>query len=196
METLRQTLVLWDYKIWYYLNASWHNDFLDAVIPFFRNQYFWAPVYLFFLVFMPYNYGRKGWFWCVGFLLSFAMADYISASMIKPFLHRTRPCNNPYLSGLVHIIVPCGSGYSFPSSHATNHFAMGVFVAGTLGRVHRWIAMLALFWALLIAYSQVYVGVHFPLDVFCGALLGTVIGMLVSRFFNYRYGLTMPVSGT
>lgn len=193
MESLRQALVLWDLKVWYYLNVAWTNSFLDAVIPFVRNQYFWAPLYLFFLVFMPYNYRRRGWFWCVGFLLCFAMADYVSASLIKPFLHRTRPCNNPYLSELVHLLVPRSSGYSFPSSHASNHFAMGVFVACTLGKQHRWIAIVALLWALLIAYAQVYVGVHFPLDVICGGALGAAIGLAVSRFFNRRYGL-VPVS--
>lgn len=186
---LRELIVYWDYTAWYYLNTVWHNSVLDAIIPYLRNQWTWAPLYLFLAIFMPMNFKKKGWMWCVFFLLSFTLSDYISASIVKPYFHRIRPCNNPYLSQVVHNIVDCGSGFSFPSSHAANHFCLAIFSAITLHKKAKWIWPVALTWAFLVAYAQVYVGVHFPFDVLFGGLLGTVTGIITGNIYNRIYGL-------
>ncbi len=189
VESLLRKLLALDLNIWYYLNVEWTSDFLDAVIPYFRNQFFWAPLYLFLAVFLPFHYGRKGWAWSGGFLISFGLADFISASLIKPYIGRLRPCNTPELQDLVHLIVNCGSGLSFPSSHATNHFALATFVAVTLGKPYRWVRWATLFWALLVSYAQVYVGVHFPGDVIAGGILGACIGGITGRVYNRKVGV-------
>lgn len=197
LKSLHDILIYWDFTAWFYINTQWVNDFFDLLMPFLRNQWTWAPLYLFLLIFMPLNYGRKGWMWCVLFILSFAIGDYLSASIIKPYYLRMRPCNNPYLKDIVHLLVPCGSGYSFPSSHATNHFAMGVFSAMTLGKRHKWVWILALLWAFSIAYAQVYVGVHFPGDVVTGGLLGSITGLVIGKIYQRVYmkgGPLTPVS--
>lgn len=188
VDALRLFFLQLDLEIWYYLNIEWQNAFLDYVIPFFRNQFFWVPLYLFLFVFMPLNYRRRGWYWLAGFLIAFALADYTSASIIKPMVGRLRPCNTPDLQPYVHLLVGCGSGLSFPSSHAANHFAFAAFIAGTLGKPYPKIRKWAWIWAILVGYSQVYVGVHFPLDVAFGALLGIVVGRLVARVYNRRFG--------
>lgn len=196
LKSLHDLLIYWDFTAWYYLNTQWVNDFLDAVMPFIRNQWTWAPLYLFLLIFMPANYGRKGWMWCVFFLMAFAIGDFVSASLIKPYYVRLRPCNNPYLKDIVHLLVPCGSGLSFPSSHATNHFAMGIFSAVTMRKKTRWIWPIAILWALSIGYAQIYVGVHYPGDVVVGGLLGTTIGLLVGYMYNKVYNKPLvEVSG-
>ena len=82
----------------------------------------------------------------------------------------------------VRSLVKCGGGYSFTSSHATNHFAMAAFVLVLFGRRYRWLKAPLWFWAFSISYGQVYVGVHYPLDIFGGALLGIAIGTLIGRF--------------
>jgi undecaprenyl-diphosphatase len=130
-----------------------------------------------------------GWIWCLLYLISFILSDQISVNVIKPFFHRLRPCNNPFLSDTVHLLVECGSGYSFPSAHAANHFSMGVFSAVTLGLHARWVWIAAILWATLVSFAQVYVGVHFPLDVTCGALLGAAIGICTGKIFNHYFGL-------
>lgn len=188
-EGLHQWFVQTDFRLWYYLHHAWRADWLDTLMPFVRNQYFWAPLYLFLLVFMAVNFRKRGWLWCLGFILCFALADYISASIIKPWLHRTRPCNDPRLAHLLQLIVPRSYGYSFPSSHAANHFAMGTYSAVTLHRCVRGIWIPFILWALLIAYAQVYVGVHFPFDVLFGGLLGTAIGLFVAKFYHHRFRL-------
>src|SRR5690606_34593122 len=152
--SLPSSLVALDHKIWYYLNVLWRNDFLDTVVPFLRNQWTWAPLYLFLLVFMVGNFKKRGWIWCLFFLGTFAIADQLSAHWLKPTFERIRPCNDIALAKLVHIIVPCGSGYSFPSSHAANHFALGVFAAVTLQHQVKGIWWMALLWAASVSYAQ------------------------------------------
>lgn len=179
-----------DLKLWYYLHAIWRNAFLDAVMPYIRNQFTWAPVYLFLLIFMPYNFGRRGWIWLVGFLMCFALGDIISGALLKPWIARVRPCNDPRFAELLHLIVPRSSGWGFPSSHATNHFALGTFAAVTLHGRLRWFWPIPMIWALAVGYAQVYVGVHFPMDVFAGSLLGAAIGLLIALIYNRRWILS------
>ncbi|MEZ5015857.1 MAG: phosphatase PAP2 family protein [Flavipsychrobacter sp.] len=188
-DSIYTLLLKIDYWLWYYINAIGHNSFLDAIVPYFRNQWTWAPLYLFLLIFMPLNFRKKGLMWLVFFLMTFAFSDYISGSLLKPFFHRIRPCNNHYLIAMVHNIVPCGSGYSFPSSHAANHFALAIFSGYTLKHFGKWIWPVALFWAFSVAYAQVYVGVHFPGDVIGGGLLGLVCGVVTSKVYNRVYSL-------
>ena len=114
LAKIHEFLVYWDYTIWYYLNTQWVTDFLDFIVPFIRNQWTWAPLYLFLLIFMPLNFGRKGWMWLLFFILCFGIGDFVSASIIKPYFMRPRPCNNPYIQDITHLLVHCGSGYSFP----------------------------------------------------------------------------------
>lgn len=190
LKDFHRWLIGTDHKVWYYMNTRWHHPILDTIIPFVRNQYFWAPLYLFLLIFIPYKFGKRGWMWCVFYLIAFTISDQVAVNVIKPFFHRLRPCNNPFLAQKVHLLVECGSGLSFPSAHASNHFAMGIFSAMTLGRKAKWVWPVAVAWAMLVSFAQVYVGVHFPLDVTCGALLGTTIGMAIGKVFNGYFDLS------
>ena len=95
-----------------------------------------------------------------------------------------RPCNDIIFQDTVELRVDCGGGYSFTSSHATNHFALAMFIIFTLGKKNRWIRWGLILWAGSIAYAQVYVGVHYPLDVFIGSLLGILIGTFVASFYG------------
>lgn len=189
VRTLPEWLLRYDRMVWYYLNARWHNSLLDFIMPFLRNQWFWTPLYLFLAIFIPRRFGKHGWIWCAAFIITFGLSDQLSAHLVKPWFGRLRPCNDPYLADLVHIIVPCGSGKSFPSSHASNHFALAVFSSMTLGHLARWLWAVGLLWAASVAYAQVYVGVHFPLDVLCGGLLGAMVGWCTGKLFNTKYTL-------
>lgn len=189
LEQLRHIISVADYTVWYYLNATWHNYVLDTIVPFLRNQWTWAPLYLFLLVYTVLNFGWRGMVWCLFFLVTFGISDQLSAHFLKEIFERTRPCNNPDLSTIAHVIVPCGSGYSFPSSHAANHFALGVFGAITLRGYIKGIWWWAMIWAFSVAYAQVYVGVHFPFDVFCGGLLGVGVGRLTAGIFQTFFRL-------
>jgi undecaprenyl-diphosphatase len=160
-----------------FINGTLSNRLFDAVLPWFREKLFWAPLYLFILVFIWYNFPR--WFWPLlfGAVLVVALSDSISSRLIKMEVQRIRPCNDPAMAGRVRLRVEgCGAGYSFTSSHASNHFGVAVFLIGALGRVRRWVRPALLAWAGGVALAQVYVGVHYPLDVVAGGLLGAAIG--------------------
>ena len=194
LKHIHDLLLHWDHTVWYYMNTQWHNSFMDSFVPFLRNQWFWAPLYLFLLLFIPNKFGRNGWIWCLLFLVSFILSDQVSATLLKPIFHRLRPCNDPSLSNVIHLLVPCGSGLSFPSSHAANHFSMGIFSAITLGRVAKWVWPVAILWAISVSFAQVYVGVHFPLDVTAGGLIGIFIATCTGSFFNYYFKLRPTVA--
>ncbi len=180
-----------DEAILAFIHLRCANDVSDTLSMLFRNPYFWAPVYLFLLVYMYKNFGRKGLWWCGFFLITFLYCDYLSASIIKPLVQRIRPCNNPGLPFSLRDLVVCGSGYSFPSTHATNHFGFAAFLIFTLRQHSRWVMPLSLSWAFSVSLAQLYVGVHYPSDLLGGALLGLLLGGWNAYYFNRRIGLNL-----
>jgi len=173
-----------DHQLFLEINQRLANPFFDWVMPLLRNRYFWAPLYLFLIVFLVRHYNKYGWICIIFLLITFAISDFVSASMVKPLFERLRPCNAPEFRGEVRSLISCGSGFSFPSSHATNHFAIALFLIVVF--YHRWkpILPLALGWAFCVAFAQVYVGVHFPVDVTAGAIYGGLVGWLFAVGFR------------
>ena len=184
-----EKLVELDKEVFIKLNSSWTNPFFDTVLPYFRNSVFWAPLYIFILVFITTNFGRKGWWWSICFLLTIAITDMTGARIIKENVERLRPCFDPDMAGQVRLLLKhCSGSYSFISNHAANHFGIATFAFLTFkGILKNWM-YLAFVWAFFIAYAQVYVGVHYPLDALGGAVLGIVIGILTAWGFHKKWG--------
>jgi undecaprenyl-diphosphatase len=187
--SLWQKLDAWDKKLFVLLNSKWTNSFFDNVLPYFRDSVFWAPLYLFVLVFIAVNYGKKGWWWSLAFICTIAIADIISSRVFKLSFERLRPCQDPFFFDQVRLLLKhCSSSYSFTSSHAANHFGMATFVSITLySTFGRWIYF-SFLWAFFIAYAQIYVGVHYPLDVLGGGVIGILAGLLTASIFNKQVG--------
>lgn len=178
-----------DETILYFIHVSYGTVWQDNMVPIFRNPYFWSPVYLFLIVMMWRNHRKQGLWWCVFFIVTFAFCDFISASVFKPFIHRLRPCNNVYLSFNIRHLIACGSGFSFPSAHASNHFGFAAFMIITLRHRYKMVLPLAIIWALLVCYAQMYVCVHYPSDILAGAMFGTAIGSFFGVYFCRRFGI-------
>lgn len=178
-----EQLIQFDQEFFLAINQGLSNSFFDRVMPLLRNRFFWAPLYLFLVVFFLRNYRRKGWLMIIFFLLTFAVTDYLNSGVLKPIFERLRPCNDPFMKPELNIRVRCGSGFSFPSSHAANHFALGMFLITAFYHRWKWILPLALLWAFSISFAQVYVGVHYPLDVLAGGILGSIIGYITGTVF-------------
>jgi undecaprenyl-diphosphatase len=117
-------------------------------------------------------------------VLTFGLTDFVSSKVMKPLIERPRPCHEENQPLNARLLIPCGSGYSFTSSHATNHFGIAFFLIFAFRKRNRTFAILLFIWAFLVGYAQIYVGVHFPLDIFCGALLGTGIALLTWELYN------------
>jgi membrane-associated phospholipid phosphatase len=179
------TIDLLDRKLFFIINQQWSNNFLDAVLPYWREANIWVPLYLFFIVFVLLNFGKKGWWWILAAIGTTALSDIISSGIIKGNIMRLRPCQNYEIAHQIRFLVNyCPQSSSFTSSHATNHFAFAMFVVATLKK-HTSAWMYALFvWAGIVCYAQVYVGVHYPIDVLSGGLLGCLLGLFAANSFN------------
>ncbi len=177
-------LIELDQHLFFAINQVTANLFFDWLMPILRERLTWVPLYLFLAFILIKKYGKYGVVMLLFFVLSFGIADFFSASIIKPFVERLRPCNDPIIKLHVRSLVPCGSGYSFPSTHASNHFAMGVFLITLFYRRWKWIMPLALLWAVSISFAQVYVGLHYPIDITFGALLGGTIGYTIGTILK------------
>lgn len=184
-----QALEQWDKWVFIQLNSRFANSLFDAVLPYVRDSVLWAPLYLFILVFMAFNYGRPGWWWSIGFLCTIAIADMIGTRIFKEGFERLRPCQDPDFYPYVRLVVKhCSGGYSFVSNHAANHFGMATYVSLTFRTVFGRTIYISYLWAFFIAYAQVYVGVHYPLDALGGAALGTLAGLLTAWVVNNKVG--------
>jgi undecaprenyl-diphosphatase len=185
-----ETLFNWDRKFFFFINHSTANDFFDLVMPWMRNANTWLPLYLFIIAFAVINFGKKGLWWVLFAGAAVALCNYISSDLIKENILRDRPCRDAAIASRVRFLVEyCPMSSSFTSSHAANHFGMAAFIYFT-GRkiIGKWLSLFFV-WAFIIIYAQVYVGVHYPLDVIAGATVGLITGYAVASIFNKRFGL-------
>jgi len=185
---LPHSLLQFDRWLFHKINQTWTFPFFDGVMPFLRQQEFWYCFYLFLLVFALYNFGVRGCWWVLGFIMTAVVGDLVSSHLIKGLFFRLRPCRDPDMIDQVRVLVNyCPQNSSFTSSHACNHFALAWFIFLTLNQTGPWRWLLFL-WAFIICYAQIYVGVHYPLDILGGALIGSVIGITMSRVFAWQFG--------
>lgn len=127
-----------------------------------------------------------------GALLLFAplpLPTLLAAAYLKKAFSASAPARILFFLDQVRLLLKqCSGSYSFTSSHAANHFGMATFVSITLyPTFKRWIYF-AYLWAFFISYAQIYVGVHYPLDVLGGAIVGVLAGLLTASVFNKQVG--------
>lgn len=181
-----QQILQWDYWLFFKINTTWTSALLDKVYPWWRDMTTWYPLYLFLIIFVWQNFTKKNrLLWLLLIALTITIADQLSSSIIKEWVQRLRPCQDPAIAPYSRMLLDhCSGGFSFTSSHATNHFAAAFFFYRTLqALLGKW-TLLFFVWAASISYGQIYTGVHFPLDVICGAITGSFIGWGISRIYD------------
>jgi len=167
-----ETMIRLDEAIFYAINDKLQCSFLDFLLPAATEFRFWAvPIILFLggLVLRGDKEGRKV---AVLLLLAFFMTDQLCSQVLKPLFNRPRPFAE--LAG-VRLLIEASPRYSFPSNHASNIFGAAVIVS----YYYRKASIYALAIALLVSFSRIYVGVHYPSDVLGGAVVGTACAFLV-----------------
>jgi undecaprenyl-diphosphatase len=153
-------------------------------MPWVRDSKNWVPLYIVILAFLFFKWGKLVWKWVLLVGINVALTDQISSHFFKPFFHRLRPCADPEMMYQSRLLLDhCSSGFSFTSSHAANHFGLAMFVVMTMAPLLNKYRFLFLLWAGFIAYAQVYVGVHYPADIFVGALIGVFVGWANGKLF-------------
>ena len=168
-----------EYALFEWINQDLANPILDAILPLYREKTTWIPLYVLLAVLIYRDYG---WQKLLYFLLLVAIVigfvDQLAANVLKPLVGRLRPCAQTEIAESVRDLVGCGGQFSFPSNHATNHFALAHVLALTFLRRSRLGRWLVYAWALSISLAQVYVGKHWPLDILAGAGIGVVVASL------------------
>ncbi len=189
MNDLLTQLIAKDHALFSNINGKWSNPFFDGLMPWVRHSNNWIPLYVVLLSFLIYKWGKNSWKWLVLVGVNVTLTDQISSHLFKPFFHRLRPCADPELMQQTRLLLDhCSGGFSFTSSHAANHFGIAVFLVVTLQPLLKNYRYLFLIWAAIIAYAQVYVGVHFPLDIFVGAIIGIIVGYFNGKLFHKWQG--------
>lgn len=190
-----EQIEIWDQQLFFFLNGL-HQHWLDPIMYTISTKEFWIPAYLILIYLIWKNLGWKQTIWvlvCVAILIT--LSDQTASSVFKPFFQRLRPCRPENEFGeTVHIVYQkCGGKYGFVSSHAANFFALATFMSFIFReRALRWIFFLS---ATLVAYSRIYLGVHYPGDVVGGAFIGVLSANIT--FIIYQLGKRLiPFIGT
>lgn len=173
-----------DTELFLILNG-WHNHFFDILMVYVSSMLFWLPFYIFLFYLLIREYKWKSLILLLFTAFLITLTDQSSVQLFKNVFQRLRPCHNPDIQAMVHTVEYCGGLYSFVSSHATNYFGIIVFVTGLLKNRYKWLPWVLVIWGLLIIYSRIYLGVHYPGDVIAGAILGSVIGWMVLWLYRY-----------
>lgn len=173
-----------DQAFFHQINGVWHNALLDKILPWTRHSNNWVPLYVILLLWMGYQIGWKTWKWLLFALINVGVTDQVSSSIFKPLFHRLRPCNDPALLGKTRLLLEhCSGGFSFTSSHAANHFGLAMFIFITWGIAPQQFTKYFFIWAAIIAYAQVYVGVHYPMDIVGGTIIGLFSGYVMAKLY-------------
>lgn len=171
-----------DLDLLYFFNHSLSSGILDSFFLLITNVRNWYLAYVILLGIAFFKGGTKGKLAAAGVILLIIFCDQFNHNVLKEIFERLRPCKS-----LDNIITPagCGGTFSFPSNHAFNNFAAATFFF-LLYKNLKWILFTS---AVLISVSRIYLGLHYPSDVFTGAMLGMLSGyifaVLVIRINNY-----------
>lgn len=187
LETLKEA----DRALLLFLNGK-HNPFFDFVMYWASDRFVWIPFYLLLLWMLFREFHKKTFFIMLLIALMITVSDQVSSHLLKGWVGRLRPCHDPMLDGQVHLVNEyCGGMYGFFSSHASNAFALSVFLIRITYKRWRVGHTLLLTYAILVSYSRIYLGVHYPGDVICGTLFGIILSYIFARIF-FRYQLLIP----
>ena len=163
---------------------SLNSPFFDVFMSGISGRFIWIPFYALLMYFLVRQYNKQIWIKIIFLVILVFMSDQTSV-LFKNFFERLRPCHNPEIGHLMHLVNGrCGGLYGFVSSHATNVFALATFLFFQMRQRYPWIVWMFL-WAALISYSRVYLGVHYVGDIIFGALWGSFVGYVVFRLERF-----------
>ena len=173
-----EEIILEDKQAMIFLNNLGSSTF-DPFWILVSEKWFWIPLYVIFLYFLYKNFNKKSLFYILLFVaLGITASDQV-ANIFKFGFERLRPCHDPSLEGLLRE-VKCGGKFGFYSAHSSNSFFVATYLTMLLGKKIKQLPYFLFVWAAIVAYSRVYLGMHFPGDI----IVGAIMGILLALFFG------------
>jgi undecaprenyl-diphosphatase len=177
-------LIELDKELFFFLNDL-HTSWLDTPMMLFSNTLTWTPLYILLIYLIVKDFPNEWWIILLGIAASILLSDQITSSLMKPFFERLRPSRDPALEGLVHYVDDYRGGlYGFASSHAANTFGTATFLFFLFHKKRKGIFIL-FFWAALVTYTRIYLGVHYPGDIIVGGIAGAICATFCYYLTNY-----------
>jgi undecaprenyl-diphosphatase len=167
-----------DTAVFYFINVSLANPFFDWFMPFITEKTHWFPVWGVLIIGLLWKGGKKGRTAVLLIIPVIFLSDQLSAHVLKPWIARSRPC---VTLPDVHLLVGLKTSLSFPSAHAANFFAVATYFNYFYPK-YRWIYFSVAFF---VALSRVSIGVHYPLDIIAGGILGAACALFV--IYTWRF---------
>jgi len=182
-----------DWDIMIFLN-DWGNDTVDLIFNIITYKYYAIPLYLYLLYIIYKKLSKRELvIFLIVIVVLIAASDQMALLFKKTLVQRLRPFREPALEGLISKVGKSGGTYGFYSGHASNAMALAMFMWNILKKSHKSLAIFLFIWAIAVAYSRVYLGVHYPGDVLMGIVMGTIIGWLCYRLYAFakaKYALS------
>lgn len=174
-----------DKSLFLWLNSD-QFPWLDGPMWYFSKTWFWFPVdvILLYSLFRKYDW-RSAVFIVLGFALVVTIADQTASGFLKEFVQRLRPSREVDLDGLIHLVKDengnpyIGGKFGFVSSHAANYMGIYLLYCLVMKPLKKWVLFALLAWVLLISYSRIYLGVHYPGDIVGGWIVGVIAAFIV-----------------
>ena len=183
---MMESLIQLDQAFFSFLNGM-HSPWLDELMVLVSGKYFWIPLYALLLVLMVRQFKKKSIVLVLGIVAMVVTTDQVSRA-VKYAVERPRPSHEQSLETPAHIVNNHRGGkFGFFSSHASNVFGIATFFTSLLSRRFKNIGWPLFVWASIVSYSRIYLGVHYPLDIFVGMLLGLCVGYGYSRLLKRHY---------
>ena len=167
-----------DFKLLIILNQKISNSLFNSIMPIITNEDYWGIPILCLIIYLLFFGQKKGKIVLCLLIISLGINDYICASIIKPTIARLRP-SHEFLE-YINLLVPRGGKWSMPSNHASNMFVLATIISNFYSKTKAGIFLIAI----LVSFSRVYVGVHYPMDVIVGASIGTTIAIIIISLWS------------
>lgn len=179
-----------DTDLFIYLNSLGSEPY-DAFWLFITKQTNWTPLFLLFLYLIYKKLGTKQTLYLLLFVAVLVTFTDQTTNFVKNTFQRLRPCNNSEINAVIRV-VQVRNSFSFFSGHAANTMAVAMFLYLILKRKFNYFWLLFL-WPLLFAYSRIYLGLHYPIDILCGYLCGMTLGFLMFKVYQTVQKKYFPV---
>ncbi len=176
-----EQLLQYDTELFIYLNSLGSKNW-DPFWLAYTSKFNWIPFYALLLYLIFKQIGIKPMLITIVVVFFMILATDQTTNLFKHGLHRLRPCHLAEIIEKMRLVRSgCGGQYGFFSGHASNTMAAAIFIGLMLQNKFNYLVYILVIWAFLMAYSRVYIGVHYPLDIVLGMIFGALMGYIFYR---------------